>query len=203
MSCLAEPPTTPDEIVSLGEELARYHAENADSTTRAGYCVDIAHGHIDADGALLFDNVALFRATLPYLHHVHLKNTDARFDATFGFTAAERQREICQVKTFRDLLLANADRLPVTEVVGYLEVAGPKLGRDYSNCMLERGCSANRCAACGRLSGSHKDALAPLMSAGRARNAPPRHISPIIHKVFSPSHKQLQDLTRKYKAAIL
>ena len=137
MSCLAEPPTTPDEIVSLGEELARYHAENPDTTARVGYCVDIAHGHIDADGALLFDNVALFSATLPYLHHVHLKNTDARFDATFGFTAAERQRGIIQVETFRDLLLANADRLPVTEVVGYLEVAGPKLGRDYSDCMLE------------------------------------------------------------------
>ena len=84
-----------------------------------------------------YDNVALFRATLPYLHHVHLKNTDARFDATFGFTAAERQRGIIQVETFRDLLLANADRLPVTEVVGYLEVAGPKLGRDYSDCKLE------------------------------------------------------------------
>ena len=62
MSCLAEPPTTPGEIVSLGEELARYHAENPDTTARAGYCVDIAHGHIDAAGALLFDNVALFRA---------------------------------------------------------------------------------------------------------------------------------------------
>ena len=137
MSCLAEPPTTPDEIVSLGEELARYHAENPDTTARAGYCVDIAHGHIDEAGALRFDNVALFRATLPYLHHVHLKNTDARFDATFGFTAAERQRGIIQVETFRDLLLANADRLPVKEVVGYLEVAGPKLGRDYSDCKLE------------------------------------------------------------------
>ena len=137
MSCLAEPPTTPDEIVSLGEELARYRAENPDTTARAGYCVDIAHGHIDADDALLFDNVALFRATLPYLHHVHLKNTDDRFDATFGFTAVERQRGIIEVETFRDLLLANADRLPVKEVVGYLEIAGPKLGRDYSDSKLE------------------------------------------------------------------
>ena len=78
-----------------------------------------------------------FRATLPYLRVVHLKNTDARFDSTFGFTAAERQRGIIQVETFRDLLLANADRLPVKEVIGYLEVAGPKLGRDYSDHKLE------------------------------------------------------------------
>jgi len=133
MSCLAEPPTLPGEIAAVGDELARYHAEHPDSTSGVGYCVDIAHGYIDQDGMLRHDEVALFRATLPYLHHVHLKNTDERFEATFGFTAAERQRGIIQVETFRDLLLANADALQVKEVVGYLEIAGPKLGRDYSD----------------------------------------------------------------------
>ena len=137
MSCLAEPPTTPGEIAALGDELARYHAENPDSTASVGYCVDVAHGYIDAADVVQFDNLTLFRAALPYLHHVHLKNTDARFDSTFGFAAADRQRGIVQVETFRDLLLANADRLPVREVVGYLEIAGPKLGRDYSDRTLE------------------------------------------------------------------
>jgi ribulose-phosphate 3-epimerase len=137
MSCLAEPPTLPEEIVAMGEELNAHHAAQPTSTSPVGYCVDIAHGYLDESSALGYDNVALFRATLPYLRVMHLKNTDARFDATFGFTAAERQRGIIQVETFRDLLLANADRLPVKEVIGYLEVAGPKLGRDYSDHKLE------------------------------------------------------------------
>jgi ribulose-phosphate 3-epimerase len=137
MSCLAEPPTLPEEIVAMGDELAEYHAANPERTSPAGYCVDIAHGYVDADNITHYDHVALFRAALPYLRVVHLKNTDARFDSTFGFTAAEQQRGIIQVETFGDLLLANADRLPVKEVVGYLEVAGPKLGRDYSDRKLE------------------------------------------------------------------
>jgi ribulose-phosphate 3-epimerase len=137
MSCLAEPPTLPDEIVVMGEELDAHHAAHPTSTSPAGYCVDIAHGYKDADEVTHYDHLALFRATLPYLRVVHLKNTDARFDSTFGFTQADRARGIVQVETFRDLLLANADRLPVKEVVGYLEVAGPKLGRDYSDRKLE------------------------------------------------------------------
>jgi sugar phosphate isomerase/epimerase len=137
MSCLAEPPTLPEEIVALGEELSRYHARHPEHTSGVGYCVDVAHGYRDQEGALVWDNVVLFRATLPYLNHVHLKNTDTRFDATFGFTEAERQRGIVQVETFRDLLLANADLLPEKEVVGYLEIGGPKLGRDYSDHKLE------------------------------------------------------------------
>jgi sugar phosphate isomerase/epimerase len=137
MSCLAEPPTLPDEIVAIAAELDARHAAHPTSTSPAGYCVDVAHGYLDGAGDPGYDNVALFRTTLPYLRSVHLKNTDNRFDATFGFTAAERQRGIIQVETFRDLLLANADRLPVKEVVGYLEIAGPKLGRDYSDRNLE------------------------------------------------------------------
>lgn len=137
MSCLAEPPTLPDEIAAICAELAAHHAAHPASTSPAGYCVDIAHGYLDEAGGLGYDHVALFRATLPYLRTVHLKNTDARFDSTFGFSAAERQRGIVQVETFRDILLENADVLPVREVVGYLEVAGPKLGRDYSDCKLE------------------------------------------------------------------
>ena len=137
MSCLAEPPTLPDEIAAMGDELAEYHAAHPATTSPTGYCVDVAHGYLNEHGALGYDNVALFRATLPYLRVVHLKNTDARFDSTFGFTETDRARGIVQVETFRDLLLANADLLPVSEVVGHLEISGPKLGRDYSDHRLE------------------------------------------------------------------
>lgn len=139
MSCLAEPPTLPDEIVAMGEALNAHHAAHPTSTSPVGYCVDIAHGYLDESGALGYDNVALFRATLPYLRVVHLKNTDARFDSTFGFTEADRARGIVEVETFRDLLLdaGRASALPVSEVVGYLEISGPKLGRDYSDHKLE------------------------------------------------------------------
>jgi ribulose-phosphate 3-epimerase len=133
MSCLAEPPTLPDEIAAMGDELAEYHAAHPAATSPTGYCVDVAHGYLNEHGALGYDNVALFRATLPYLRAVHLKNTDARFDSTFGFTEADRARGIVQVEKFRDLLLENAAILPVSEVVGHLEIAGPKLGRDYSD----------------------------------------------------------------------
>ena len=139
MSCLAEPPTLPEEIVAMGEELNAHHAAHPTSTSPVGYCVDIAHGYLDESGALGYDNLALFRATLPYLRVVHLKNTDARFDSTFGFTEAERARGIVQVEKFRDLLLdaRRAAILPVGEVVGHLEIGGPKLGRDYSDHKLE------------------------------------------------------------------
>ena len=95
------------------------------------------HGYLDGEGRLGWDNVQLFEATLPHLYTIHLKNTDARFDSTFGFTEAERARGIVEVAAFRDLLLRNASVLPVAEVVGYLEISGSKLGRDYSDGKLE------------------------------------------------------------------
>jgi sugar phosphate isomerase/epimerase len=136
MSALAEPPTLPDEIRSLAGEIAGYErAEGAGA--RFGYCVDVGHGYADAAGLVGYDNLQLLEATLPWLQCVHLKNTDARFDATFGFTEAERTRGIVDVAAARDLLLGNAGTLPVDEVVGYLEIAGPKVGRDYSDSRLE------------------------------------------------------------------
>lgn len=77
MSCLAEPPTLPDEIVSMGDELVAYQAANPERTSPADFCVDIAHGHRDEAGVLGHDNAALFHATLPYLRAMHLKNNDA------------------------------------------------------------------------------------------------------------------------------
>jgi ribulose-phosphate 3-epimerase len=137
MSCLAEPPTLPDEMRDMCEPLAAYHAANPDETAQAGLCVDVAHGYADAEGRAVFDPLQLLDASAPWLYEVHLKNTDSQFAATFGFTAAERARGIVDVARCRALLEASADRLPVREVVGYLEIGGPKLGRDYSDGRLE------------------------------------------------------------------
>lgn len=137
MSCLAEPPTLPDEIQTMATELLAYCSDHPHSTATFGYCVDIAHGYADSAGKVGWDNVQLFEATLPYLNHIHMKNTDAIFNSTFGFAADERQRGIVQVERFRDLLIEHAGLLPVRDVVGYLEIGGPKTGRDYSDWKLE------------------------------------------------------------------
>ena len=137
MSCLAEPPTLPDEVAAMGDELTAYQQEHADSTAKVGYCSDIAHGYIDQQGNVGFDHIQLFEATIPYLYEVHLKNTDTQFSSTFGFSAAERAKGIVDVPHFRQLLLDAADQLPVEDMTGYLEIGGPKLGRDYSDHNLE------------------------------------------------------------------
>ncbi len=138
MSCLAEPPTLPDEIASLLGELDRHHRGNPSATAAPRLCADVAHGYADSDGRVLWSNLQLLEASLPWLHEVHLKNTDALFNATFGFSPAERQRGIVDVGKVRDLLGTAADRIPVSTLVGYLEIGGPKWGRDYSDLRLEQ-----------------------------------------------------------------
>ena len=133
MSCLAEPPTTPAEIRQMAEELADWHDAHADTTARVGYCVDVAHGYADAQGTVRHDSLELLEAALPHLYELHLKNTDARYCSTFGFSAAERQQGMVRIEPAREMLLARAASLPVSELVGYLEIGGPKLGRDYSD----------------------------------------------------------------------
>jgi sugar phosphate isomerase/epimerase len=137
MSCLAEPPTLPDELVSMAEDLLNYHREHA-GTVPVGYCSDVSHGYADSLGQVVFSNTALFEASLPYLAEVHLKNTDARFDSTFGFTESERNRGIVDLRSVRDILERNAETIPLDRIVCYLEIGGPKLGRDYSDARLEQ-----------------------------------------------------------------
>ena len=137
MSCLAEPPTLPEECAAMGQELTDYHHANSESTAKVGYCSDIAHGYADQGGKIVHDHFALFEATIPWLYEVHLKNTDAQYNSTFGFNEAERQKGIIDVAAFRERLIQHADKLPVNEMIGYLEIGGPKLGRDYSDHHLE------------------------------------------------------------------
>ncbi|MFH1741180.1 MAG: ribulose-phosphate 3-epimerase [bacterium] len=137
MSCLAEPPTLPDEIDAMANDLFSYHRQRPDETAVVGYCVDVAHGYANRHGEIQWSNLDLFEASLPHLYEVHLKNTDERFESTFGFTPKDRERGIVQITQFRDFLLHHTEKLPVKEVIGYLEIGGPKLGRDYSDHTLE------------------------------------------------------------------
>jgi|YNPNPStandDraft_1061719.scaffolds.fasta_scaffold11159_3 ribulose-phosphate 3-epimerase len=138
MSCLAEPPTLPEEIRAWGEELTAYHLAHPERTAAFGYCVDVAHGYADQNGRVVWDHMQLLEAALPYTRALHLKNTDHLYEATFGFTEEERERGIIQIEAVRDLVLSNANKVPTDTLVGYLEIGGPKLGRDYSDYKLER-----------------------------------------------------------------
>jgi ribulose-phosphate 3-epimerase len=85
-----------------------------------------------------YTNLELLDTALPYITEIHLKNTNQVLESTFGFTPNERVRGIIDVEYVRDHLLANAALLPVRDLIGYLEIGGPKLGRDYSDLELER-----------------------------------------------------------------
>lgn len=137
MSCLAEPPTLPAEMSAMAEELRAYHSEYQD-TASIGYCFDISHGYVDETRRVRHTSFELLDAALPYITEVHLKNTDALHESTFGFTPVDRERGIIDVESFRNRLLADSARLPVRDLVGYFEIGGPKLGRDYSDCDLEK-----------------------------------------------------------------
>lgn len=137
MSCAAEPPTLPNEIVEMAEELMSYHLEHLSETARVGYCFDISHGYVDENRDIQYTSFELLDKALPYTTEIHLKNTDAILESTFGFTPADRARGVIDVERVREYLLANADLLPEKDVIGYLEIGGPKLGRDYSDRELE------------------------------------------------------------------
>ena len=136
MSCLAEPPSTPDEIRTVGDELARWVAAPS-RTASFGYCIDVSHGVADPTGKVVHDSRSLLEAALPWLRELHLKNTDARFEHTFGFTPAEVVQGRVDLAETRAFLRENAALLPVSNLIGYLEIGGPKLGRDYSDPRLE------------------------------------------------------------------
>jgi ribulose-phosphate 3-epimerase len=133
MSCLAEPPSLPEEVEAMLADLAEHHAAHPDTTVPVRLCSDIGHGYADMEKRVVCDNWTRFEHEIPWMGEFHIKNTDAVFDATFGFSPAERQRGIVDLARFGDLLERNRQRFPVPEIVGYLEIGGPKLGRDYSD----------------------------------------------------------------------
>lgn len=136
MSSIAEPPSLPEEIVRFAQFADHAHHDSRDSTAPAYFCGDISHAVVDSRGEVLFDHLELFELELPWMAEFHFKNTDARYHSTFGFGEVDRERGVVHLAELRALLDRHADDVPVEEFVGYLEIGGPKLGRDYSDPLL-------------------------------------------------------------------
>lgn len=137
MSCLAEPPTLPEEMDYMVSRLSRHHRNKPDSTVPVYLCGDISHGYANADRNVVRSNLELFTAAIPSMCEFHIKNTDEIFNSTFGFSPDEIERGIVDLNGLYNLIQENSGRFPVNEIVGYLEIGGPKHGRDYSDFLLE------------------------------------------------------------------
>ena len=127
MSSIWEFPSTPQEIERFVRELGSFHRENPDTTVPALFCGDISHGVADENRVVVHDNWELFESQIPWMWEFHFKNTDAVFNATFGFGVEDRQRGIIDLARLSALIERNANRFPrAEEIVGYLEISGPK-----------------------------------------------------------------------------
>ncbi|TVQ41278.1 MAG: sugar phosphate isomerase/epimerase [Spirochaetaceae bacterium] len=147
MSSLAEPPATAQEINSLmGAFGDPVDCDGTASAVPVYLCGDISHGYADAQGHVIESNLQLFETGIPYMCEFHFKNTDQRFASTFGFSAEEQRRGIVDLEQVIALIWRNRNRWPVASVIGYLELPGPKLGRDYSDGTLGRALSDSVCA---------------------------------------------------------
>ena len=138
MSSLYELPSTPEEVRSICSELDAWRASHAETTVPLQLCGDISHGIADAEGRVTHDNWSLFEMQIPWMREFHFKNTDSIFNSTFGFGADERARGIVDLRRLKTLIEGNAERFPCAEVTGYLEIGGPKLGREYADRHLQR-----------------------------------------------------------------
>ncbi len=138
MSSVWEYPSTPEEIRRIATELDGYLAAEDGRAVPLLLCVDISHGVADEEGRVLHDNWSLFELAIPWMWELHFKNTDRIFNATFGFGPEERARGIVDLARLKRLIDANAARFPAPDVTGYLEIGGPKVGREYADRHLER-----------------------------------------------------------------
>jgi ribulose-phosphate 3-epimerase len=133
MSCLAEPPTLPQEIDHMMNILNRFHRDAPNERVPVYLCGDISHGYADKDGRVIHRHDELFEHQIPYMCEFHIKNTDSIYQNTFGFSLEEQQSGIIHLKDLKDQILRNASRWPRDNPIGYLEIGGPKRGRDYSD----------------------------------------------------------------------
>jgi len=138
MSSMAEPPTTPGEMDRMLGELRNYHKNNPGNTVPVYLCGDISHGLVDKNKRLCFDHLSLFSHGLPYMAEFHVKNTDALYNSTFGFSAEEVEKGVVDLELTRRMIEDHREKIPVGEFVGYLEIGGPKTGRDYTDPLLEQ-----------------------------------------------------------------
>jgi hypothetical protein len=137
MSSVYEYPSTPEELSVLFAALASYRADNATTTVPLMVCADISHGIADAQRTVVHDNWSLFESEIPWMWEFHFKNTDAIFDSTFGFGPEDSARGIVDLPRLKRLIEGNRDRFPAKQITGYLELNGPKTGRDYTDGKLE------------------------------------------------------------------
>ena len=141
MSCMAEPPTSIDEISQMMNELNDFHKQNPDDTVPFYLCGDISHGWAGPDRQIIQSNLELFEAALPWMCEFHYKNTDKFYESTFGFSREEQEYGIVDLSWVRQTVEERKDSLPVAPITGYLEIGGPKTGRDYSDRWLEKALS--------------------------------------------------------------
>lgn len=134
MSCMAEPPTTPDEMNHYIGTLNDYHKKNSRSTVPVWLCGDISHGLADIDKKIVYSNIDLFKAAMPMMNEFHFKNTDAIYNSTFGFSDEELKKGIVDLAEVKKLCDEGA--WATNDVVGYLEIMGTKIGRDYTDPFL-------------------------------------------------------------------
>ncbi|HVP19014.1 MAG TPA: TIM barrel protein [Spirochaetia bacterium] len=136
MSSPWEYPSTPEQLASMTSTLDLVHSAEPDATVPVWLCGDISHGVADESKRVLYDNWEMFEREIPWMWEFHFKNTDSIFNSTFGFSPEERARGIVDIGRLRELLTRNAQRFPTDDVTGYLELPGPKLGRDYTDSLL-------------------------------------------------------------------
>lgn len=110
------------------------------------FCGDVTHGYADGNRRVVHDNWSLFETQIPWMAEFHFKNTDEIYNSTFGFGPGERGRGIVDLARFRRLLEDNADRFPIPDVTGYLELNHVKHGRDYTDPTLGKALSESLAA---------------------------------------------------------
>lgn len=136
MSSSIEPPSTPEEYDYMLGELGQFYTDHHDTAVPVYLCGDISHGVADEQSRVVHGNMELFEHGIPYMAEFHFKNTDSRFNSTFGFSEAERERGIVDIDDLLAVVYRRSADWPVDEVVGYYETGGPKMGRDYSDPLL-------------------------------------------------------------------
>ncbi|MEW5816026.1 MAG: hypothetical protein AB1798_11620, partial [Spirochaetota bacterium] len=114
------------------------HRKNPAVTVPFYICGDISHGLANKGEKVIHSNTMLFEYAIPYMAEFHFKNTDSIFHSTFGFSDGEIKKGVIDLNEMKELIYRNSDKWPVEEVVGYLGIPGPKLGRDYSDYKLKK-----------------------------------------------------------------
>jgi len=127
MSTLREPPATIGYARELIGRLADYHQRYPSTTCRPGFCYDLGHGAAeperDTDDDTRFS--AWFEALSTEIVHIHLKNTDPQFLATWPFTDEYRE---CGIIELGEVVRAIRDNLRAEKIYVMVEVPG-KRGR--------------------------------------------------------------------------